>query len=89
MPEIKYKLVDGEPVCTGMNCPKYGYGNTDDPKNSTCFRTGSPCIPGLREQRDARPTEEDWKALIEQDAASGERIMLMQARIDELKEGEL
>jgi hypothetical protein len=49
MSEIKPKIVEGEPVCDG-GCPKY----MDPGAHYTCTGTGhgSPCLLGLRQQRD-------------------------------------
>ena len=49
--EINPRYADGEPVCNGERCKKYGFGNTDDPLNSACFRKNSPCVPALKRDR--------------------------------------
>ncbi len=48
MTEIKPKMVDGEPVCSGWDCPLFG----DIDHRFTCDMLNYPCIPGLRQQRD-------------------------------------
>jgi len=57
MSEIKPKYIDGEPMCSGEECSRWGFGNTDDPQNRTCFRSNSPCIPALRRDRDKLEAE--------------------------------
>ena len=49
-PDIAPRLVEGEPVCSGEECPHYAACEWD------CF---SYCPPGLRRQRDALQAERD------------------------------
>ena len=57
MTEIKFKLVDGEPVCNGR-CPYFIAANYHNPldrcriSQKEIYESYSPCIPGLRQQRD-------------------------------------
>jgi len=47
MTEISPKMVDGEPICSGMGCylcPECEYWVAEG--------AGKPCVPALREQRD-------------------------------------
>lgn len=46
--DIRPKMVDGEPRCSGKDCPRYGYGTSSDPNDATCFHHDHPCVPGLR-----------------------------------------
>ena len=62
MTEIKYKLVDGEPVCDGHRCPQFR-ADLNDITSGFCramlpgrdwmhLSAEETCIPGLRQQRD-------------------------------------
>jgi len=61
MSEIKFKLVDGEPVCTGNDCPcadddnpsAWEFDGVECTVNGCVTPKGALCIPGLRQQRDA------------------------------------
>ena len=59
MSDIKFKLVDGEPVCTGDLCPQYYCERMTWDSDYRCrlyhFSAckDMPCIPGIRQQRDA------------------------------------
>jgi len=56
MPDIKYKLVDGEPICSQEECPSFHKSGWEQVQPSTCSQPdGDPfgtCEPGLRQQRD-------------------------------------
>ena len=58
MEEIKPKMINGEPVCHG-DCPQMGANNQCLSRSLGCYLTKvspnyyTPCVPGLRQQRDA------------------------------------
>ena len=54
MTDIKPRIENGEPVCTGKECPVH-YDSPLGEKGRicrTCSFDGDPCIPALRQQRD-------------------------------------
>ena len=60
-PDIAPRLVEGEPVCSGSECP-YWYPQINGsiaPDNCEHGPTGRLCIPALRAQRDALQAEQD------------------------------
>jgi len=85
MNEIKFKLVDGEPICQD-DCP----GVDSD---ICCVENhGFPCIPGLRQQRDALESQiitvhEDFAELREERERKIERLRAqverLESRVDE------
>jgi len=48
MSEIRPKYVDGEPVCSGKNCPAW----IEYPELCDDAERGGPCVPALRRDRD-------------------------------------
>jgi len=60
--EIRFKLVDGEPVCNS-ECPLFGANDHCMSRSPGCYLHkvhpcyATPCIPGLRQQRAALKTE--------------------------------
>ncbi len=59
--KIKYKLIDGEPMCGFADCPYAANAHYEQHNAIKCQVTGTtttydydpiPCIPGLREQRE-------------------------------------
>jgi hypothetical protein len=44
MEKKSYINILENPICSGFDCPRYGYGNTEDPQNNTCFKKGGPCV---------------------------------------------
>jgi hypothetical protein len=60
MAEMKPRIIDGEPVCT----KKCNYNISPIPDGCFMCDPGDPCIPGLRKQRDERPTREEWSEAI-------------------------
>ena len=71
-PKIAPRFVDGEPVCSGEECPRFYWSNVDDQCMSVFCGRGDdllrfcqsqpekvPCIPMLRCQRDELREERD------------------------------
>jgi len=58
MSEIKFKLVDGEPVCDEAEC-LVGTSNAISIPPDCVRDDGEVCIPGLRQQRDEAREELD------------------------------
>ncbi len=68
--KIKYRLIDGEPMCDSQCEARHMCDvlycavlikTTADSTERTMLPTydGAPCIPGLREQRDRKVTQDD------------------------------
>ena len=68
-PDIAPRLVEGEPVCSGEECPEHFTGKDAflyvhhhcrrANKLGVEIHSGDPCTPGLRRQRDALQAEID------------------------------
>jgi len=71
-PQIAPRIVDGEPYCTGAECPAWKTQTLEVPNTlgfkwtetrGHCTKGGTwpqaVCIPGLRAQRDERTAERD------------------------------
>ena len=92
MTEIKYRLVDGEPVCD-EGCSMWSILHSDHlPDDCENCAPDSPCIPGLRQQRDALESQiitvhEDFAELREERERKIERlesqVERLESRVDE------
>jgi hypothetical protein len=86
MSEINPRIVDGEPVCSGSECPECKFYGGTGMGTYVCKETGGVapvnnyCIPGLRRQRD-----EAIDAAVRQASDLGRQLGEAKARGDTLE----
>lgn len=75
--EIKPRIVDGEPACS-RDCPEYGANDHCMSRSPGCYLRkvhpcyNTPCIPGLRQQRDEAQVALESKELAVQEKTCSE-----------------
>ena len=86
--KIKPRIVDGEPMCTLKDCPEH---NWNYEKQGLCICAGtmecvdgdSPCIPGLRQQRETLEAELEKEQKMRSNACVA--VVIAKERIGQLE----